>query len=45
MNGLKITNVSKTFGKTNVLKDINVEIADGKFLILVGLRAAVNPLC
>ncbi|MDQ5767636.1 ABC transporter ATP-binding protein [Thiothrix subterranea] len=36
MNGLKITNVSKTFGKTNVLKDINVEIADGKFLILVG---------
>ena len=36
MNGLTIAGVSKTFGKTDVLKNIDIEIENGKFLILVG---------
>ena len=34
--GLTIVNVKKIFGKVNVLKDINIAIDEGKFLILVG---------
>lgn len=33
---LKIENVSKSFGDTQVLNDINIEMAEGEFLILVG---------
>jgi multiple sugar transport system ATP-binding protein len=33
---LNIENVSKSFGDTEVLKDINIEMAEGEFLILVG---------
>lgn len=36
MGALKITNVTKSFGKTHVLKGIDIDIADGEFLILVG---------
>ena len=36
MGSLTIANITKTFGKTEVLKGINIEIADGEFLILVG---------
>ena len=36
MHALRIQNVAKSFGDTQVLKDINIEVAAGEFLILVG---------
>ena len=36
MGSLSINNVTKSFGSTQVLKGINIDIADGEFLILVG---------
>ena len=36
MHALRIKNVAKRFDQTQVLKDINIEIAPGEFLILVG---------
>ncbi len=36
MQALKIRNVAKSFGTTHILKDINIEIDAGEFLILVG---------
>lgn len=36
MGSLVIDNVTKSFGDVNILKGINIDIADGEFLILVG---------
>ncbi|TGD41773.1 sn-glycerol-3-phosphate ABC transporter ATP-binding protein UgpC [Pseudotabrizicola sediminis] len=36
MAGVSIRNVEKTFGETQVIHGINVEIADGAFVVLVG---------
>lgn len=36
MAGLKIENVTKRFGETDVLKGVSLDIADGEFLSLVG---------
>ena len=36
MGALLVDNVAKTFGDVEVLKSINIDIADGEFLILVG---------
>ena len=36
MGSLTISNVTKIFGSTEVLKGIDIDIADGEFLILVG---------
>ena len=36
MHALQIKNVSKNFGQTNVLKEIDLSIEPGEFLILVG---------
>ena len=36
MAGLSIQNVSKSFGQTQVLHTIDLELADGEFLVLVG---------
>jgi multiple sugar transport system ATP-binding protein len=36
MSSLKLSNVSKSFGKSVVLEDINLEIADGEFVVFVG---------
>ncbi len=36
MHALKIKNVKKSYGKTDVLKGINIDIDAGQFLILVG---------
>ena len=36
MSGLKIENVTKTFGDTQVLRGISLTIADGEFVSLVG---------
>lgn len=36
MAGLKIESISKSFGKTDVLRRVSLEIADGEFVSLVG---------
>src|SRR3954471_3272849 len=36
MAGLELRGISKAFGETPVLRDIDLDIADGEFLILVG---------
>ena len=36
MTDLRIANLHKSFGHVDVLKDINIDIADGEFLVLVG---------
>ncbi|MGH1412257.1 MAG: ABC transporter ATP-binding protein [Pelagimonas sp.] len=36
MTALSLTGVHKSFGKTHVLKDINLEVEDGEFVVFVG---------
>ena len=36
MATLKIKDINKNFGKTEVLKGINLDISDGNFLVLLG---------
>ena len=36
MTALTLQNVNKSFGKVEVLKDINIEVEDGEFVVFVG---------
>ncbi|MBO6895387.1 MAG: ABC transporter ATP-binding protein [Roseibium sp.] len=36
MTALTLTNVNKSFGQVHVLKDINLEVQDGEFVVFVG---------
>ncbi|MHA6265815.1 ABC transporter ATP-binding protein [uncultured Aliiroseovarius sp.] len=36
MTALTLTNVNKSFGPVHVLKDINIEVEDGEFVVFVG---------
>ncbi len=36
MSGLRLRNVRKAFGASIVLADINLDIADGEFVVFVG---------
>jgi multiple sugar transport system ATP-binding protein len=36
MATVEVTNVTKFFGSTQILRDVNVSIADGEFVVLVG---------
>jgi len=36
MHALDIHNICKSYGTTNILKEINISIEGGEFLILVG---------
>ena len=36
MTALTLTNVNKFFGKVHVLKDINLEVDEGEFVVFVG---------
>ncbi len=36
MASLHIRNLRKTFGRENVVDDVNIEVADGEFVVLVG---------
>ena len=43
MATVEITNIEKYYGGYHALNDINVDIADGEFVVLVGRRAAESP--
>ena len=36
MATLKVSNLTKNFGDTQVLKQINLEVIDGEFIVLLG---------
>ena len=36
MSSLKLQNISKAYGKVDILKNINLDIEEGEFLVLVG---------
>ena len=36
MATLKVSNLTKNFGKTQVLKQINLEVSNGEFIVLLG---------
>lgn len=36
MTALRLNNVNKSFGKVHVLKDINIEVEEGEFVVFVG---------
>ena len=36
MATLKVNNLTKNFGNTQVLKQINLEVNDGEFIVLLG---------
>ena len=36
MATLKVSNLTKNFGNTQVLKQINLEVIDGEFIVLLG---------
>ncbi len=36
MSGIRLTHVDKSFGKTSVIKDVNLDIEDGEFVVFVG---------
>src|ERR1700749_5117290 len=36
MSGIRLTHVDKSFGKTPVLHDVNLDIQDGEFIVFVG---------
>ncbi len=40
MSNLNVQNLSKRFGRTQALKDVNLDVKDGEFLVLLGPTAA-----
>ena len=36
MATLKVSNLTKNFGNTKVLQQINLEVSDGEFIVLLG---------
>ena len=45
MAGLDLKHVAKSYGTINVIKNIDLDIEDGEFVVFVGPRGAVNPHC
>ncbi|EJZ18692.1 sugar ABC transporter ATP-binding protein [Rhizobium sp. Pop5] len=44
MANVQFADVRKSFGAHPVIKGVDIDIGDGEFVILVGPRAAANPL-
>ena len=43
---IKLVNVNKFFGNVHVLKDVNLEVAEGEKLVIMGPPAPVKaPRC
>ncbi len=36
MGAISLTNINKSFGATHVIKDVNIDIEDGEFVVFVG---------
>lgn len=36
MGAISLTNINKSFGTAHVIKDVNIDIADGEFVVFVG---------
>ena len=36
MSTVRLSNISKSFGNLRVVSDVNLEISDGEFLVLLG---------
>jgi len=45
MHSVEIKNLDLQFGSVKVLQDLNLDIHDGEFLVLLDLRAVGNPPC
>lgn len=46
MAGLKLQAVTKSWdGKTQVIKPLTLDVADGEFIVMVGRLAAENRRC
>ena len=42
MSALDLIDLNKTYGRTVILKSINLSLQDGEFLVLLGLRVAAS---
>jgi len=40
MSSLEVQNLSKSFGRTQAIKDVSLNVADGEFMVLLGPTAA-----
>ena len=45
MKALSLSNISKSFGEVEVLRDIDIEVEDGEFVVLSVLPAAGSRRC
>lgn len=45
MAQVELRGVCKSFGKTEVIHNVELEINKGEFVVLLARRVAVNPLC
>ncbi len=44
-NSVSIRNLSLSFGAVTVLKDLNLDIRDGEFIVLLGSSGCENRPC
>lgn len=42
MASITLKSVSKSFGAKDVIRNIDIAVSDGEFLVLLGLRAVEN---
>jgi len=45
MGQITLQGVRKSFGPVNIIKDANLDIENGSFVVFVGLRDAARPRC
>ena len=45
MATVEIRGVEKFFGAAQIIRGVDIDIADGEFTVLVGPRAAASPRC
>ena len=41
MADIKLTNLNKSYGAVHILKDVNLDIKSGEFIVFVGDRKSV----
>ena len=45
MAGVKLDNISKSYGKNEVIRNAELNISDGEFMVLVGPSGCARPHC